>query len=501
MYEDKSVDNYLFNTRNKLGQGSYGEVFAGINKITREKVAIKVLSKKLIDKDEYLRQGLITEIKIMKQVQSENIVKLIDVCESASNYYIIQEFCEGGDLAKFLQMHQNLPEEKSKDVLVQILLGFQELIKSGIIHRDLKPANILINKGVFKLADFGFAKSVDNLSIMLDSCVGTPLYMSPQLLQRQKYTSKCDIWSLGMVFYQCLYGKCPWTARTEQELLEKIINNYIQFPQFPHISQESKDFIINCLTISEQHRISWEQLFKHSLIKNKFKYPIKIQDNTMLYIINDLRQLLIRKRITASRLFQQVSKNKRITLNDFHNFLQSINNQITVFESSFVFKIIDVDKSNFIDFNELQQWFKQNNIIFDQLLVIENRPKNNSIQVQQKTEDVINKLVTTVYKYNIDTKTLFTRFDSSGDGLLDYKEICQLSLAIDPTLKEPELMTIFMYFDINRDGQINAEEFQKIFECETDLLDSYRSLSIQQKESNINGPGLKIEETQRKYLI
>ncbi len=93
-------------------------------------------------------------------------------------------------------------EEKAKEALKQIVLGFRELTKIGIVHRDLKPANILVNRGLLKLADFGFAKFVDTSeNALLKSCVGTPLYMAPQILRRENYSTKCDVWSVGVIFY------------------------------------------------------------------------------------------------------------------------------------------------------------------------------------------------------------------------------------------------------------------------------------------------------------
>ena len=82
--------------------------------------------------------------------------------ETKNNYYVIQEFCEDGDLEKYLKKNKFLPEELAKKILIDILKGFTELVKLGIIHRDLKPENILINKGVFKLADFGFSRHIES---------------------------------------------------------------------------------------------------------------------------------------------------------------------------------------------------------------------------------------------------------------------------------------------------------------------------------------------------
>jgi serine/threonine protein kinase len=93
--------------------------------------------------------------------------------------------------------------------LVQILNGFGELVKNGVIHRDLKPENILIKDDTLKIADFGFAKLSENNSY-LKTLVGTPAYMAPQILLEQKYTYKCDIWSLGVIAYEMMVGKIPW---------------------------------------------------------------------------------------------------------------------------------------------------------------------------------------------------------------------------------------------------------------------------------------------------
>lgn len=113
-------------------------------------------------------------------------------------------------------------EDEAHRIFIQIVNGMNELVKLRIVHRDLKPANILYTKGVFKLADFGLAKYVQNEDQLLKTRVGTPFYMAPQILLNEKYTSKCDIWSLGVIFYQLVFGRIPWYATREDELISKI---------------------------------------------------------------------------------------------------------------------------------------------------------------------------------------------------------------------------------------------------------------------------------------
>ena len=104
------------------------------------------------------------------------------------------------------------------------------MVKFGIIHRDLKPANILVNKDNFKICDFGFAKLFGQAGKMARTFVGTPIYMSPQVLNQKQYTSKTDVWSLGVMYYELLFGKLPFTGFSEQDLYRNIMNKGIIIP-------------------------------------------------------------------------------------------------------------------------------------------------------------------------------------------------------------------------------------------------------------------------------
>jgi serine/threonine protein kinase len=94
------------------------------------------------------------------------------------------------------------------------------LQQNNVIHRDIKPANILIKNGVAKITDFGFARIVDNVDDKVaHTFLGSPLYMSPEILAKKEFSAKCDVWSLGMTFYEMLYGRTPWTAGNIPALL------------------------------------------------------------------------------------------------------------------------------------------------------------------------------------------------------------------------------------------------------------------------------------------
>ncbi|CAD8074619.1 unnamed protein product [Paramecium primaurelia] len=275
---DKKIQNYQFSFKAKLGKGAYGTVYAGRNIIDNKIVALKIVDKKILQTD-YASQLIASEIEIMKLIEDKNIVRLIDVLQSVNNTYIITEFCSGGDLREYLKKRKQIPENDAINVLKDLLHGIKALLKIGIIHRDIKPANIMIHDGIFKITDFGFAKQVDShIDTIMNSLVGTPLYMSPQILKRQSYTSKCDIWSLGLIFYELIYGITPWHSQNLVELMAKLDTKPLEFPTYPKVSEQTIKIIKGCLQINEDKRISWDQLFQ----------LVGMQEQTILPEINQV---------------------------------------------------------------------------------------------------------------------------------------------------------------------------------------------------------------------
>ena len=140
------------------------------------------------------------EIDIMQKIKHTNIVRMYSAMRTPRNLYMFLEYCPDGDIKTLLkQRNGHLSEAEAVIYFRQIVDGFKTLYQNNIIHRDIKPANVLLKDGVAKITDFGFARIVENGmdDIAALTKVGTPLYMSPQILSDQKFSSKCDIWSLG----------------------------------------------------------------------------------------------------------------------------------------------------------------------------------------------------------------------------------------------------------------------------------------------------------------
>ena len=207
-------DKYVITTE-LLGQGSYAKVYRGYMKANPNiKIAVKVIELLGKSSNPKFLQTLDREINILRRFNHPNIIQIYDVVRLTDKMYIFLEICEHGDLKKLIteQKQKTFPENQVVAILSQIVESFKVMYENNVIHRDLKPANILIQKNTYKISDFGFAREIfcgmDEPASF--TRYGSPLYMSPQILKGTPFSSKCDVWSLGIIAYQMLYGKTPW---------------------------------------------------------------------------------------------------------------------------------------------------------------------------------------------------------------------------------------------------------------------------------------------------
>lgn len=129
-----------------------------------------------------------------------------------------------------LKKQGRLSEKKALTVFRQLLEAFKVLNRFNIMHRDIKPENIFFNNGKVKLGDFGFCKGLKPGQHMAKTMLGSPIYMAPEVLKGQNYTTKADIWSLGVVLYEMLFGVCPYQSKSIAMLISTINTNDIQLP-------------------------------------------------------------------------------------------------------------------------------------------------------------------------------------------------------------------------------------------------------------------------------
>ena len=268
MDQKKKVGNYIL--VNKIGQGQFGVVYKGVLIEDQRKVfAIKCIQKSKLEGNSILNRLFQTEMSVMSKLNHPNIMHLFEFMETAHNYYLVIQFCNNGDLETYLKKMGRLSEEEAVYFLMQIMNGFQVLHKNKIMHRDVKLANIFLQDDKVVIGDFGFAKQgVDVTRTKL----GTPITMAPELLTSNgnTYTSKADLWSIGVCFYQMLFGKTPFDAKSYEDLKEKVrtqSGKNLNFPKDVPISPECKDLLINLLQYNASQRIEWKDFFNHPLFE------------------------------------------------------------------------------------------------------------------------------------------------------------------------------------------------------------------------------------------
>lgn len=270
----KKVGNYYLVSQ--LGKGQFGTVYKGVCCENPNGVfAIKCIAKDMIEKDPYVHKLFQTEVEVMSKINSTNILHLFEFIETANNYYLVIQYCNNGDLEKYLQNVGRLPEEQAVYFLMQIMNGFQVLLSHKVMHRDFKLANVFLHEDTVIIGDFGFAKKgVDVTKTKL----GTPITMAPEMLLGNggEYTNKADLWSIGIVFYQLLFGRIPFDVRNYDELKEKVQTQSgpnLRFPADVPISSEAKQLLKSLLQPNPKNRLEWSAFFAHKLFENGRETP------------------------------------------------------------------------------------------------------------------------------------------------------------------------------------------------------------------------------------
>jgi len=250
-----------YETKETIGRGTFGKVKLGINKKTKEKVAIKILEKRKIkSKDDSERVE--REIEILKNTNNINIIKINEIIETKENYYLIMEYCEKGELFNYIVKKQRLNDKESSFFYYQLIKGLEYLHSKNIVHRDLKPENLLLDKNnILKIIDFGLSNYFNNEINLLKTPCGSPCYASPEMVSGKKYNGFfIDIWSSGIILYAMICGFLPFEDKNNNILFKKIANCKIDYPKF--ISKNAKSLLKKIIVNDPQKRITIKDIQK-----------------------------------------------------------------------------------------------------------------------------------------------------------------------------------------------------------------------------------------------
>ena len=260
----------------QLGEGSFGKAFLCEKESDGSLCVIKqILIEGMNEKE---KADVLNESNILAKLDHPNIIKFYDVFESKKPKHminIVTEYADGGDLSEKIKERKNkdgnFTESEILDYFTQICLAIKHIHEKKIIHRDLKSGNIFLMKnGFVKLGDFGIAKGFQRTIDKAKTMVGTPYYLSPEILEGKPYDSKSDIWSLGVLLYEMMTFKMPFNANSLPMLSVKIMRgNYIPPPVI--YTKDLRELVSKCLTLDQKNRPTIKEILGMPFIKNHIR--------------------------------------------------------------------------------------------------------------------------------------------------------------------------------------------------------------------------------------
>jgi len=265
-----SNDDVVINFNERLGQWTYGALYKGYSRSLSKDVMVKVVDLK---KFPLTKAHLDTEVNLLKKLQNNNyVVKFAEFKFYQNTLTLVTDICNHGNLREYLNKNGPLPEEKALHMLLQIIYGLRDLGELKYSHGAVRPENILLheeNGQIYpKLSNFIFAKPFNSESLSKTQLPYDSLYLAPEVLKGQKISPKSDLWSVGIMYYEMLYGITPWTGKTPKELDTNIQNIRIEFPvnEERPISETSVSFLQKVLERNLDKRAGWGDVMQHRLI-------------------------------------------------------------------------------------------------------------------------------------------------------------------------------------------------------------------------------------------
>jgi calcium-dependent protein kinase len=449
-YANYSIENHV------LGSGKSGETRKCKHIETGEIRVVKIISKAELPISTLNSKYVLNEIKILKTLDHPNIPRIYEFFEDESNFYLVLELCEGGDLFDRITELEIFTEEQASEIMSQILSGIHYLHSKKIIHRDIKPENILFqhrNSFSLKIIDFDTATFFpQNYHRGIN---GTALYMAPEII-KGRHNEMCDLWSCGIILYTLLTGHSPYDGTDEEifKILKKVSINIDE--DCPNISDEGKDILKSLLEINPDKRITAKNACMHPWIKNytqnvstqdiskvilrmkSFRRPTKLKEAIHTFIISKIMDPTLYK--TEEAVFNYLDENRDGTISN-KEIVNTLRTEMPTEEAEMyadvIMENVDSDKSGFIDYTEF--------------------------------------LRATVKHHKVCTKEnlqrAFNFFDGDRDGVIEFEE---LGYALEDGVSiTKELITDLMnQADKNGDGKIDLNDFEDLL---FEALNSARS--------------------------
>ena len=362
-----------------IGSGTYSKVQLVQHKINLSIRAMKVIKKKKKKGTNQTNEhDVYKEVNLLIKMDHPNIVKIFEFYNGEKEYYLIMEYCEGGELFDKI-VKSNLTEIQCAYIMYQILSAVNYCHKMKIIHRDLKPENILIKKdedGFYrvKVCDFGTSKAF-KIGDTEKQLVGSAYYIAPEVIQK-KYNLKCDLWSCGVIMFVLLTKKPPFGGRNDAIIMQNIQIGKYKEQLLDEYSPYAKELVALLLEKNIKKRINAEQALNHPwfdvfkckdiltdiqdkdtikrFIENlkNYKRGSIIQETALAFLVHNYPDL--DEVVNACKLFGQIDKNGKgkITLNDFIEGLNKILKKNMEEDAKKIFENLDEYSSGYLEYEQ-----------------------------------------------------------------------------------------------------------------------------------------------------
>ena len=246
----------LYSLGKLLGKGAFGAVKMGVHKLSGAVVAIKNFKKADV-KNEVESRAIDREIRILKGGVHQHIIKLYEVIDSPTNYYLVMECAAHGDLAGHLEKKGRLRESEAARYMVQTCSAIAYCHAQGVIHRDIKPENLLLDANFdIKVTDFGLSAIIKPGQLLKVAC-GTPAYSAPEIICRKEYDGcLTDVWSLGVLLYHLTHGRLPFNDTQHIRSGEYAVST-------EHIAPAALDLLRTMIVVSPDKRSGLDRVVAH----------------------------------------------------------------------------------------------------------------------------------------------------------------------------------------------------------------------------------------------
>eukprot|EP00933_Yihiella_yeosuensis_P053906 TRINITY_DN52220_c0_g1_i1.p1 TRINITY_DN52220_c0_g1~~TRINITY_DN52220_c0_g1_i1.p1 ORF type:complete len:490 (-),score=118.13 TRINITY_DN52220_c0_g1_i1:303-1772(-) len=447
------IDNdYKFEQRSSLGEGSYGTVYKGTHRNTGAIRAIKAIDKAKISDEKRFQ----VEVDIQQSLDHPNIVKLYEVFIDAKRIYLVMELCTGGELFdRIVAEAEKHDGEKAFDerpcatYMQQILGAMSYLHNKKYCHRDIKPENFLLQdaseNAEIKVIDFGLAKQFDKETDgFMKTKAGTPYYVAPEVLNG-KYDTKCDVWSCGVIAYILLCGYPPFYGDGDDQILKAVKKGHLQFasPDWDHVSDGAKDFIKKMLTMNPNRRPSSSDMLLHQWLTSSAEAATGKVTANLGSKLKEFNSTSRMKKVALTLIAQQLKDEELKELRE-------------------CFIKLDVNKDGTLTLEEIDAGMKDAAIEIPSDLVecIKMLDTDGSGQIEY-SEFIAATLTKKQYGRREVMWAAFRVFDKDGDGTISKQELAKV---LGETENSDKIVKMVKEVDTDGDGVISFDEFQDMME-------------------------------------